>query len=109
MKKFLTKCKDVLNKAFEKIKFVFRTIKDYVKLDGLYHFLVTVALCFIFYICGIHYLISALIAFIIGILKETVYDYALKKGTCEYKDVICDFAGSFTFAVIVTIINTIGI
>lgn len=36
---------------------------------------------------------SAVITLVIGIAKEVVYDYYLKKGTASWKDVVCDIAG----------------
>lgn len=70
-----------------------RKITDYFKTDGLLHIMCSAALC-ILLSAFVHVWTSILITLGAGALKELVWDYALKKGACEMRDVIADVVGT---------------
>lgn len=105
MKNMINKVKEFFSRIGYGIKNVFQAILDWVKMDGLLHFIVCMALCFILHATGMSMLINALIVFVIGILKEVVWDKLLGKGVFEYKDIVCDFAGTFAYMTIVSLLN----
>lgn len=68
-------------------------ILNYFKTDGLLHLMCSAVLCIILS-AFVHVWTSVLITLGVGALKELVWDYALKKGTCELRDIVADVTGT---------------
>lgn len=67
-------------------------IVNYFGADGLLHIMCSAALVSVLGWFAPPW-IAALLAFLVGIGKEIVYDKWLKKGTPQWKDVVADLAG----------------
>ena len=67
-------------------------IVNYFGADGLLHIVCSAALTSVLGWLAPLWL-AALLAFIIGIAKEIIYDKLMKKGTPQWKDVVGDLAG----------------
>lgn len=67
-------------------------INKYIGIDGLVHIIVCIIMMQMLSLM-LPMLWSAIITAIIGIGKEAIYNYYLKKGTASLKDIICDFVG----------------
>lgn len=67
-------------------------INKYIGIDGLVHIIVCIIIMQILSLI-LPTLLSTIITAIIGIGKEAIYDYYLKKGTASLKNIICDFIG----------------
>lgn len=65
------------------------------KLDKLLHFLASFFLAAIFGLWSIP--LSIIITFMIGLLKEVVYDYYLGKGEFDLKDILANCAGILVY------------
>lgn len=70
----------------------FNKIFDYFAFDGCKHIILSSIIVIILSLF-IPKLIAALIALIIGLLKEFVYDKYMKKGTFDVKDIISNIVG----------------
>lgn len=68
-------------------------ILNYFKTDGLLHLMCSAALCIVLS-AFVHVWTAALITLGAGALKELVWDYALKRGTCELRDIVADVTGT---------------
>lgn len=80
----------------EKIKLFFKKIGN----DGILHFLICFALCAVL----ANYVNIGLAFFIpvfIGFGKEILWDAWMKKGQFQWKDLLCDIAGSLLAALII--------
>ena len=64
-----------------------------IPLDKQLHFLGSGLLVTVFYILGIPLIFSVGLSLIIGLLKEVVWDYFLKKGTPDVMDAVFNMAG----------------
>lgn len=60
--------------------------------DGLAHIIVSAVLLLILQVI-FPWDISVLVTLFIGIAKEMIYDKRMKKGTPQWKDIICDIVG----------------
>lgn len=60
--------------------------------DGLAHIIVSAVLLLILQVI-FPWDISVLVTLFIGIAKEMIYDKWMKKGTPQWKDIICDIVG----------------
>lgn len=60
--------------------------------DGLLHVIVSVLIVLIVQICS-PWWAAVLVAIVVGLVKEFVWDRWLKKGTFEVKDLLCDVIG----------------
>lgn len=60
--------------------------------DGLAHIIVSAVLLLILQVI-FPWDISVLVTLFIGIAKEMIYDKCMKKGTPQWKDIICDIVG----------------
>lgn len=67
--------------------------------DGLAHMLVSLILCAVL-AAFMPVWIAALVAIAIGFIKELMWDWWLKKGTCEVRDVLSDAIGTIIGAFI---------
>ena len=65
---------------------------NYVRIDGLLHIL-SIAVIALSLFSFLPYFASIAISAAVAIAKELVYDLWLKKGTAEWRDIICDFVG----------------
>lgn len=65
------------------------------KLDKLLHFLASFFLTSVFGLWSIP--MSIVITFIIGLGKEVIYDYLLKRGEFDLKDILANCAGILTY------------
>lgn len=68
------------------------TVFNYFKLDGCKHIIVSVFLVSILKLF-MPIVIAAIVVFVIGIVKELVWDKYLGKGTCELKDLYANIVG----------------
>lgn len=64
----------------------------YLGIDGLLHIIIYVIIMQVLMIV-FPTMWSVVITLAIGIAKEVIYDYYLKKGTASWKDLLCDFVG----------------
>ena len=71
---------------------VINQIISYFGTDGLLHIIVSAAIAVILRLF-IPVWLSAVITMLIGIAKELVWDYALKRGTPQCKDIVADIIG----------------
>lgn len=60
--------------------------------DGLAHIIISAVLLLILQVI-FPWDISVLVTLFIGIAKEMIYDKWMKKGTPQWKDIICDIVG----------------
>ena len=67
-------------------------IANYFGTDGLLHIVCSAALTSVLGWFAPLWL-AALLAFIIGIAKEIIYDKLMKRGTPQWKDVVADLVG----------------
>lgn len=75
-----------MKKFFEKIMKLIGT-------DGLLHFLACFGLtALLANFCNLG--LAFMLPVVLGFLKEIVWDARLKKGTFQWKDLLCDIAGS---------------
>lgn len=75
------------------MKKLFDKIMKLIGTDGLLHFLACFGLTAIlanFVNIGLAFMLPV----VLGFLKEIVWDARLKKGTFQWKDLLCDIAGS---------------
>ena len=68
------------------------TVFNYFNFDGCKHIIVSVILVSILKLF-IPIIIAATVVFVIGIVKELVWDKYLGKGTCELKDLHANIVG----------------
>lgn len=67
-------------------------ILNYIGLDGMAHIIVSAVLLLILQIF-LPWYVSVPAVLLIGIAKELIYDKWMKKGTPQWKDIICDIVG----------------
>lgn len=67
-------------------------ILNLIGLDGFAHILVSLVIVLALQIV-IPFWIAILVSLLIGIAKELIWDLWLKKGTPQWKDIICDLVG----------------
>lgn len=66
---------------------------DLIGIDGIAHFFacVSIALALGYFV---HFGIATFMAIFIGFAKEIIWDAGLKKGTFQWKDILCDIVGA---------------
>lgn len=82
------------------MKNIIAKIKKSIGTDGLLHFFVCFGLTALlanFSNLGLAFMLPV----VLGFLKEIVWDAKLKKGTFQWKDLLCDIAGSLVAFLIV--------
>lgn len=79
--------------VIKQMDIMIQRILNYFKTDGLLHLMCSAVLCIILS-AFVHVWTSVLITLGVGALKELVWDYALKKGTCELRDIVADVTGT---------------
>lgn len=79
--------------VIKQMDIMIQRILNYFKTDGLLHLMCRAVLCIILS-AFVHVWTSVLITLGVGALKELIWDYALKKGTCELRDIVADVTGT---------------
>lgn len=75
------------------MKKLFDKIMKLIGTDGLLHFLACFGLtALLANFCNLG--LAFMLPVVLGFLKEIVWDARLKKGTFQWKDLLCDIAGS---------------
>lgn len=90
-----------LKNLIQKVRKILEKVWNYVRIDGLLHFVCT-ALLFLVLRHIVSFWWAFLLTIIVFIAKE-VYDRLSGKGAAEWHDVFCDLAG-LLFAVLVSLL-----
>lgn len=67
-------------------------ILNYIGLDGMAHIIVSAVMLLALQIF-LPWWVAVPAVMLIGVAKEVIYDKWLKKGTPQWKDIICDIVG----------------
>lgn len=67
-------------------------ILNYIGLDGMAHIIVSAVLLLALQMF-LPWYVSVPVTLLIGVAKEVIYDKWMRKGTPQWKDIICDIVG----------------